>query len=244
MYLFSLKTLQVCIISSLLSLQACNNKTVSSSSEAQPATPINKESNKKKDTYPVQEYTHANELGTYAQAVFAGGCFWCTEAVFQRINGVKDVISGYSGGQKAYPSYKGVGTGKTGHAEAIYIYYDPEVITFERLLDIFFVAHDPTTLNRQGPDVGTAYRSGIYFQSAEQQSLINKSILALNASGKLPGKIVTEVKPYEEFWVAEEYHQNFYELNPNQGYVARISRPKVEKVLKTFPEEIKKEYTK
>jgi len=243
MYLFSIKTLQVCLFSALMSLPACNKKAVSPNSDPAAATPqIN--TGQKKDTYPVEQYTTANELGGYAQAVFAGGCFWCTEAAFERITGVKDVISGYSGGQTAYPSYTEVGSGKTGHAEAIYIYYDPEVISFDKLLDVFFVAHDPTTLNRQGPDSGTAYRSGIYFRSTEQHKLVDEKIKKLNASNKFNNKIVTEVKPYEEFWVAEEYHQNFYELNPNQGYVMRVSKPKVLKVLKAFPEQIKEEYKK
>lgn len=241
-----MNTLAITLLSLMISLQACNKKAVDSGNNDVSNTieQAQEKKEKEKDTYPVQRYTQANELEGYAQAVFAGGCFWCTEAVFERINGVKDVISGYSGGHKTYPSYKGVGTGKTGHAEAIYIYYDPEVISFEKLLDIFFEAHDPTTLNRQGPDVGTAYRSGIYFRSDSQHAAIDKKIKALNASGKLQGKVVTEVKAYEEFWVAEEYHQNFYELNLNQGYVLRISKPKVMKILKLFPEEIKADYRK
>ena len=116
------------------------------------------------------------------------------------------------------------------------------MITYETLLDVLFVAHDPTTLNRQGPDVGEAYRSAIYHQSEIEKEIIDSKIKALNASGKFSDKIVTEVAPYKEFWVAEEYHQNFYELNPNQGYVLRISTPKVYKVLKTFPNLIKKQY--
>lgn len=196
----------------------------------------------KKATYPVQRYTQKQGYEDYPVAVFAGGCFWCTEAAFERINGVVDVISGYSGGTSVYPDYKQVGAGKTGHAEAIYIYYDEAVIDFETLLDVFFVAHDPTTLNRQGPDVGAEYRSAIYFKNTKQQATIDKKIKALNASKKLQGKIVTEVRPYQEFWVAEEYHQNYYELHPNHGYVLKISKPKVEKVIKAFPDLIKVKY--
>lgn len=195
-----------------------------------------------KATFPVKQYTKDNNLGAYKTAIFAGGCFWCTEAAFERINGVVDVISGYSGGHLAYPDYYSVGDGKTGHAEAIYIYYDDKVIDYETLLDVLFVAHDPTTLNRQGPDIGEEYRSGIYYQSADELDIIDAKIKEVNASGKLDGKIVSEVAAYKEFWVAEEYHQNYYELHPNHGYVSRISRPKVKKVLKTFPELIKPDY--
>ena len=205
-------------------------------------TQVEKKVTKKKDTYRVQEYTEANELGGYAQAIFAGGCFWCTEAAFERINGVVDVISGYSGGHKDYPEYYEVGKGKTGHTEAIYIYYDPEVISYSTLLDVLFVAHDPTTLNRQGPDAGEEYRSAIYYNTDEEKALIDKTIAAWNEANKKKGTIVTEVAPYKEFWVAEGYHQNYYELNPNHGYVRNVSRPKVEKVVKTFPELVKKKY--
>jgi len=196
----------------------------------------------KKDTYPIKAYTDEHKLGDYALAIFAGGCFWCTEAAFERINGVVDVISGYSGGEEAYPDYYGVGAGKTGHAEAIAIYYDPAVVTYATLLDVFFVAHDPTTLNRQGPDVGAEYRSGIYYQSSDELAIIDKKIKAINASDMYDSKIVTEVAQYQEFWVAEAYHQNYYELHPEHSYVARVSRPKVKKVLKAFPELIKKKY--
>jgi len=195
-----------------------------------------------KDTYPVKKYTKANNLEAYEVAIFAGGCFWCTEGAFERIEGVVDVISGYSGGHKKYPSYKEVGYGITGHSEAIYIYYDKAVIDYKTLLDVFFVAHDPTTLNRQGPDVGEAYRSAIYYNSEEELKMINSAIAKVNASAKYSGNVVTEVEPYTEFWVAEGYHQNFYELNPNQSYVNAVSRPKVEKVIKAFPDLIKKKY--
>lgn len=197
-----------------------------------------------KETYPVKKYTAAEGLEKYEIAVFAGGCFWCTEAAFERIEGVVDVISGYSGGHKDYPAYKEVGYGTTGHSEAIYIYYDKAKIDYKTLLDVFFVAHDPTTLNRQGPDVGTAYRSAIYYNTEQELELINKAVEKVNESGKYNGKVVTEIEPYKEFWVAEGYHQNFYELNPNQGYVSAVSRPKVEKVIKTFPDLIKKKYRK
>lgn len=229
---------------SILFSQSCKvqqdqTSSTSSMDKKEQTSPI-PSSNKK--TYPVGEYTEKHNLGGYSQAIFAGGCFWCTEAAFERINGVVDVISGYSGGHKDYPTYSGVGAGNTGHTEAIYIYYDAKVISYDKLLDVFFVAHDPTTLNRQGPDVGEEYRSALYFQTDKEHDIIDSKIKALNSSDKLPGKIVTEVAKYKEFWVAEGYHQNYYELNPNQGYVAKVSRPKVVKVVKTFPELVKAQY--
>jgi len=224
------------IISSLLLGTQCNS--IKSSEIASEKT----QKTEKKGTYPVAEYTKANNLENYAQAIFAGGCFWCTEAAFERINGVVDVISGYSGGDEEYPTYYGVGAGQTGHTEAIYIYYDSSIISYETLLTVLFVAHDPTTLNRQGPDSGPEYRSAIYFKSDLEKEIISNEIEKVNSSGYYKNKIVTEVAPYKEFWVAEEYHQNYYELNPNQGYVVNVSRPKVIKVKKAFPELIKKKY--
>ena len=197
---------------------------------------------KKNGTQSISEYINAEDYKSYSVATFAGGCFWCTEAVFERIDGVKDVISGYSGGKTQRPTYKEVGSGSTGHAEAIMIYYDSEVVSFQTLLDVFFVAHDPTTLNRQGPNVGTAYRSAIYYHNDTQKTLAEKTIKKIDDSGKLSNPIVTELAPYSEFWVAEDYHQDFYELNPNQGYVRNVSRPKVEKVEKTFPDLLKEKY--
>lgn len=237
-----LTTLCACLI---FFSQACTSK--KSLSTQNPTSDnsnqeVHKEDNKK--TYPIAEYTSKNNLSGYEQAILAGGCFWCTEAAFERIEGVVDVLSGYSGGHLSYPTYSGVGAGGTGHAEAIYIYYDKSVITYEQLLDVFFVAHDPTTLNRQGPDAGEEYRSAIFFQSEQEQKIIDSKIKALNASDTFQDKIVTQVAPYDEFWVAEGYHQNYYELNPNHGYVLRVSKPKVLKVMKAFPDMIKAKYQK
>ena len=195
-------------------------------------------------TYRVEKYTEKNDLSSYSTAVFAGGCFWCTEAAFERIEGVVDVISGYSGGSKAYPEYAEVGAGAKGHAEAIYIYYDADVVDYRTLLEVLFIAHDPTTLNRQGPDVGEEYRSAIYYQSDEELAIIKDMVKITNEAGIYSDPIVSQIVPYKEFWVAEEYHQNYYELHPDNGYVMRVSRPKVEKVLKSFPELIKKKYKK
>ncbi len=188
-------------------------------------------------------YLEKNEvLGKYQVATFAGGCFWCTEASFERIEGVIDVISGYSGGKKDFPTYSEVSNKLTKHAEAIQIFYDPAVISYQTLLDVFFVAHDPTTLNRQGPDVGPQYRSSIFYRTEAEKQLAEATISKLNASGKFSQPIVTELVPYQEFWVAEGYHQNYYEINPHQGYVYNVSRPKVEKVMKTFKSILKKKY--
>jgi len=204
--------------------------------------PVIKEEPIQKSTYPVEEYTKSQKLEQYQTAVFAGGCFWCTEAAFERIEGVVDVISGYAGGDKSYPTYGEVGAETTGHAESIYIYYDDSIIDYETLLRILFIAHDPTTLNYQGPDHGEAYRSVIFYKSGAEKILIDKAIKETNDSDHYDNPVVTQVVKYEQFWVAEAYHQNYYELNPNQGYVRSVSRPKVEKVKKAFPELIKKKY--
>lgn len=193
-------------------------------------------------TVTISDYLKGDKYKNYEVATFAGGCFWCTEAAFDRIEGVKDVISGYSGGVKSNPTYEQVGRGQTRHAEAIQIYFDPNVVSFETLLDVFFVAHDPTQLNRQGPDVGPQYRSAIYYHNDAQKAAIDASIAKHNDSGKFSREIVTEVATYTAFWVAEEYHQNYYEHNPGNPYVQRISKPKVEKVKKVFAEIIKEKY--
>ena len=179
-----------------------------------------------------------------AKAYFAGGCFWCTEAAFDRIQGVEDVYSGYAGGELENPTYADSNTKTSGHAEAVVVYYDPEVITYDKLLDVFFTAHDPTQLNRQGPDVGPQYRSAIFPLSEEQEQQAEAKIEALNASGKYDKAIATTIEDPIQFWVAEEYHQNYYEdpSNPNQGYVQNVSRPKVEKVMKEFQDILKPEF--
>lgn len=193
---------------------------------------------------PIGEYIQGKGYDKYQVATFAGGCFWCTEAAFERIRGVVDVISGYSGGKEAYPSYEAVGNQQTGHAESIQIYYDPEVVSFQTLLEVFFVAHDPTQLNRQGPDFGPQYRSEIFFHNDEQRQASKDYIKKLDASGKFSRPVVTKITPYKAFWVAEGYHQDYYEHHPEIPYVQRISRPKVEKVEKEFAPILKDEYRK
>lgn len=193
---------------------------------------------------PIADYVSGKGYEQHASAVFAGGCFWCTEAAFERINGVVDVISGYSGGANKYPTYEQVGGGSTDHAEAIIVYYDSLVVSFETLLDVFFVAHDPTQHNRQGPDVGRQYRSAIFHQNKAQAQQAKSKIEALDKSGKLPKPIVTELSPYTEFWVAEAYHQDYYGHHPENPYVQNVSRPKVEKVEKVFANLLKPDYKK
>lgn len=177
-----------------------------------------------------------------AVATFAGGCFWCTEAVFERVKGVTDVISGYTGGKEKNPTYKQVSYGKTSHAEGIQLYFNPKIVSYQELLDIFFATHDPTQLNRQGPDVGKQYRTAVYYHNKTQQQAVLKKIEQLNQSGKYSKKVVTEVVPYEKFWPAEDYHQNYYELNSGNPYIINIAVPKVKKFKKYFPDKVKEKY--
>lgn len=177
-----------------------------------------------------------------AVATFAGGCFWCTEAVFERVQGVKDVVSGYTGGKEENPTYRQVSYGRTTHAEGIQIYFDPEVVSYQQLLDIFFATHDPTQLNRQGPDVGEQYRTAVFYHSESQKQATLQTIEKLNKSGKYSKKIVTQVEPYDKFWLAEDYHQNYYELNPGNPYILNVAVPKVKKLKKLFPGKVKAKY--
>ena len=173
------------------------------------------------------------------QATFGGGCFWCTEAVFQNLKGVEKVVSGYTGGRVANPTYKEVCTGRTGHNEVIQVTFDPAVISYEELLEIFWKTHDPTTLNRQGNDSGTQYRSGIYTQTDEQQRLAEAYKQKLTAASAFDGPITTEIMPLKEFYPAEDYHQNYYNQNGNQPYCQFVVKSKVDKVKAVFGEKLK-----
>jgi peptide-methionine (S)-S-oxide reductase len=174
-----------------------------------------------------------------AKATFAGGCFWCTEAVYAELKGVKSVTSGYIGGQVPNPTYKDVCTGLTGHAEAIEIEYDPAVVSFEKLLEVFFATHDPTTLNRQGADVGTQYRSGVFYHDDEQKRIAEQVIAKLDGAKVFPGKIVTEVTKVSTFYPAEGYHQDYFAKNPGDRYCNAVAAPKVAKVRKVFKDLVK-----
>ncbi len=172
-----------------------------------------------------------------AKAVFAGGCFWCTEAVCERVRGVKNVVSGYAGGTADTADYRKVSAGSTDHAEVIEVTYDPNVISYGRLLQIFFsVAHDPTQLNRQGPDYGKQYRSAIFYANDEQKMVAEAYMAQLNAAGVFNKKIVTTLEKLDKFYPAETYHQDYVRNNPNQGYVVVNALPKVEKLKKAYPE--------
>ena len=173
------------------------------------------------------------------QATFGGGCFWCVEAIFERVEGVQKVVSGYSGGNVKNPTYREVTSGRTGHAEVVQITYDPGAVSYLELLEIFFKTHDPTTLNRQGADVGTQYRSIILFHNPSQEEESRQVIRELDQANIWNDPIVTQVEPFEAFYDAEQYHQEYYENNPNQGYCRLVIQPKVEKFEKLFRDKLK-----
>lgn len=172
-------------------------------------------------------------------ATLGTGCFWCTEAIFQQLKGVLKVTSGYSGGKEVNPTYKDVSTGTTGHAEVIQIVYDPAEISFDELLEVFWQTHDPTTLNRQGNDVGPQYRSAIFYHNNEQKSKAEKYKKELDESGAFEKPIVTEISPYTAFYKAEDYHQDYYNNNGSQPYCYYVIRPKLEKFQKVFKNKIR-----
>ncbi|MBI4421781.1 MAG: peptide-methionine (S)-S-oxide reductase MsrA [Gemmatimonadetes bacterium] len=172
-------------------------------------------------------------------ATLAGGCFWCLEAVFLELKGVEKVESGYAGGRAPNPSYEDVCSGSTGHAEVVQITFDPEVISYRDLLDVFFTIHDPTTPDRQGPDVGTQYRSAIFYYSGEQKVEAERAIAEFEASHVWDAPIVTQVAPLESFYPAEAYHRDYYRRNPNQGYCRVVVAPKVAKARKHFLQKLK-----
>lgn len=165
-------------------------------------------------------------------ATFAGGCFWCIEASFDQIKGVISAVSGYAGGSAQDANYKKVCTGTTGHAEAVQIYFDPKVVSYDTLLSIFFTAHDPTQLNRQGPDVGSQYRSAIFFHNAQQKAAVERMIA--RKQGNYKSKIVTVLTTYSAFYAAEDYHQNYEANNPYNPYILNVSKPKIDRVKKEF----------
>lgn len=175
------------------------------------------------------------------QIVFAAGCFWCVEAVFEQLEGVSDVVSGYAGGTASTANYQLVSSGATDHAEAVRITYDPAVISYGKLLQIFFTAHDPTQLNRQGPDVGRHYRSAIFYADDQEKQLAEAYIQQLEDAGTFDAPIVTTLEPLSGFYVAEEYHQNYADQNPGNPYIRAQAAPKVNKVQQKFPDALKKE---
>jgi len=175
----------------------------------------------------------------HERATLAGGCFWCIEAVFDRLRGVKDVKPGYAGGETPNPTYEQICTGRTGHAEVINIVFDPDVISYRDLLEVFFAVHDPTTLNRQGADVGTQYRSAIFYNTPEQKETAERVIADLNQEGIWDDPIVTELAPLEDFYEAEDYHRDYFERNPNQPYCRVTITPKLSKLRERFSHKLR-----
>jgi len=182
-----------------------------------------------------------NSQTNYSEAYFASGCFWCVEAIYESVKGVKEVYSGYAGGITKNPNYNQIGTGRTGHAEAVEVIYDPKKVTFETLVQVFFGSHDPTTANRQGPDYGSQYRSIAFYSSDEERETIQNYIQILEKGNYFSKEIVTEIKLLEKFYYAEEYHQDYEKNNPNNPYVRQVSIPRLQKFKKQYPELLKKD---
>ncbi len=179
------------------------------------------------------------DLTGLSKAYFASGCFWCVEAVYESVKGVAEVVSGYAGGSSLNPTYQAIGTGKTGHAETVEVYYNADAVSFETLLTVFFGSGDPTTLNRQGPDTGTQYRSIIFYQNETEKAAIEKKIAGLKAAKTFSNPIITEITAFEKFYPAEDYHQDYERLNPHNPYVQSVSIPRLKKFQQQFPELLK-----
>ncbi len=179
------------------------------------------------------------ELADLSKAYFASGCFWCVEAIFESVKGVEEVVSGYAGGKASTATYQQVSSGRTKHAEAVEVYYDPNVVSYETLLKVFFGSHDPTTLNAQGPDHGPQYRSAIFYQNDTEKTLARNYMNQLEKDGVFDGKITTELAPFDAFYDAEDYHQDFERRNPNQGYVRAVSIPRLNRFKDKFPQLLK-----
>ncbi len=181
-------------------------------------------------------------LSKYSKAVFAAGCFWHEEALFESVKGVKEAVSGYAGGHTSDPSYESIETGVTGHAESVMVYYDPSVISYGTLLKVYFAGQDPTQVNGQGPDHGTQYRSIAFYNNDSEKKQIEDYIKQMNASGKYKAPIAAQVMPLKKFWEAEDYHQDFIAHNPNQGYVQAVSIPEIKHFQKEYPDMIKPDH--
>jgi peptide-methionine (S)-S-oxide reductase len=187
------------------------------------------------------EETDPWDLQDYETAYFASGCFWCVEAIFESVKGVKEVVSGYSGGKEENPTYEDVGYGRTTHAEAVEVYYNPEVISYLELVQVFFGSHDPTSLNRQGPDQGTQYRSIAFYKEQKEKQIIESYIRALEENKVYDRPIVTEVTKFDKFYKAEDYHQDYERKNPNNSYIRNVSVPRLNRFKQNFPEYLKDE---
>lgn len=210
---------------------ACQSKPDRKSQETAEATPAKE----------IKTPLSAQDLSKYKKAYFAAGCFWCVEAIFESVTGVKEVYSGYAGGTEKDPTYRDVGSGRTSHAEAVEIYYDPQEVNFFQLVQVFFGSHDPTTLNRQGPDRGPQYRSIAFYSNEEEQNIILAYMDALRENNVYDRPIVTEVTPLDTFYMAEEYHQDYEKRNPNNPYVQNVSIPRLNRFKENFPDLLKKD---
>lgn len=224
-----MKTLKILIITSFtLSILACQTTT-----------------KKEVVDQPVEiaevKKPNLQELQQYETAYFASGCFWCVEAIFESVKGVKEAVSGYAGGPEENPTYEQVAYGRTHHAETVEVYYNPEEVSYFQLVQVFFGSHDPTSLNRQGPDRGPQYRSVAFYKNENEKVIIDSYIKALTESEVYDRPIVTEVVPFEIFYKAEEYHQDYERKNPNNGYIQNVSIPRLNRFKKNFPEYLKEE---
>lgn len=217
--------ISIILMLGMISLGSCNNL----------------KSNPKENKTTVQKPTQA-ELDKLSKAYFASGCFWCVEAIFESVEGVEEVISGYAGGKEKNPTYRQVSAGSTGHTEAVEVYYNPEIVSYETLLKVYYGSHDPTTVNGQYPDFGKQYRSVIFYTNEEEKKLAEAFKADLDASGQYSDPIATEIVPYETFWPAEDYHQDYEKKNPNQPYVRSVSIPRLKRFQAKFPELLKKEH--
>ncbi len=214
----------------IIALVSLNCQTKAKNTSQDPGEPISQD----------QKISEA-ELQQYETAYFASGCFWCVEAIFESVKGVKEAVSGYAGGTEENPTYEQVSYGRTTHAEAVEVYYDPEKVSFFELVQVFYGSHDPTSLNRQGPDRGAQYRSIAFYKNEEERKIIEAYQKALDEEGVYGRPIVTEIKPLTTFWKAEEYHQDYERRHPNDSYIRNVSIPRLNRFKENFPKFLKKE---
>ncbi len=214
----------------MVTVWACNSRNKSGESGSEPENAV-----------AVSETSTPEDLQDYETAYFASGCFWCVEAIFESVRGVKEVVSGYSGGREENPTYDEVSYGRTSHAEAVEVYYDPGVISFPELVQVFFGSHDPTSLNRQGPDSGPQYRSVAFYKNDKEKQIIESYMKALEENMVFDQPIVTEVTKFDKFYKAEDYHQDYERKNPNNSYIKNVSVPRLNRFKKNFQDYLKEE---
>jgi peptide-methionine (S)-S-oxide reductase len=202
-------------------------------------SPINKDGEQKNNA--ITSHAKNKDLSHFKTATFAAGCFWCVEYVFESVKGVEEAVSGYSGGKEKNPTYHEVGSGNTGHAESVQVYYDSTKVTYATLVKVYFAAENPSQVNGQGPDHGTQYRSIIFYNNNQEKQIAEKYIAELNKSKKLEGPVAAQLLPFQKFWTAEDYHQNYVILHPDEGYVQNESIPRIKKFQRTYPELVKPE---